>query len=222
MIGAFCFSECEYISLKDEKLNTSECGIYCKLCNKPVIEIDWNDCPAHYATKETEYEECANILRELKRMGVRFAEENGKINMEMIKDEEIVNDIDVFDSNLNIKSSLSKEERLVLSKIQEKLVTKFLKYYTNGYDIENDEFDFYSKNNSSATQRYSSSSSYSSSQSKQSSQFQQQCVPKCPTCGSTNVAPISTGKKMLGLLTLGLASKGIGKSYCCKNCGYYW
>lgn len=72
----------------------------------------------------------------------------------------------------------------------------------------------------SRTKPYVSTPVYTSSS--QSSQSQQQCVPKCPTCGSTNVAPITTGKKMLGLLTLGLASKGIGKSYCCKNCGYYW
>lgn len=47
-------------------------------------------------------------------------------------------------------------------------------------------------------------------------------VPKCPTCGSKNVEPISTTRKIGGLLTLGLASKSVGKSYRCKNCNYYW
>lgn len=47
-------------------------------------------------------------------------------------------------------------------------------------------------------------------------------VPKCPTCGSTNVEPISTTRKLAGVFTLGLASKSVGKSYRCKNCNYYW
>lgn len=46
--------------------------------------------------------------------------------------------------------------------------------------------------------------------------------PKCPTCGSYNVEPLSTTRKVGGLLTVGLASKTIGKSYRCKNCKYYW
>ena len=46
--------------------------------------------------------------------------------------------------------------------------------------------------------------------------------PKCPTCGSYDVEPISTARKLGGALTLGLASKSMGKSYRCKNCNYYW
>lgn len=47
-------------------------------------------------------------------------------------------------------------------------------------------------------------------------------VPHCPTCNSTNVEALSTTRKVAGLLTVGLASKSVGKSYRCKNCKYYW
>lgn len=51
---------------------------------------------------------------------------------------------------------------------------------------------------------------------------QQQNIPKCPTCGSTNVHPISVGKKAVGFLTVGVFSKNFGKSYECDDCKYRW
>lgn len=50
----------------------------------------------------------------------------------------------------------------------------------------------------------------------------EQCIPRCPTCGSTNVEPLSHLRKLGGLLTIGLASKSVGKTYRCLNCKYYW
>lgn len=47
-------------------------------------------------------------------------------------------------------------------------------------------------------------------------------IPRCPTCGSTNVEPISHLRKLGGLLTIGLASKSVGKTYRCLDCKYYW
>ena len=47
-------------------------------------------------------------------------------------------------------------------------------------------------------------------------------TPKCPTCGSTNVHPISAGKKAVGFLTVGVFSKNFGKSYECDDCKYRW
>ena len=47
-------------------------------------------------------------------------------------------------------------------------------------------------------------------------------IPKCPTCGSTKVHPISSGKKALGFLTVGIFSSNFGKTMHCKNCGYKW
>lgn len=59
-------------------------------------------------------------------------------------------------------------------------------------------------------------------QSEQVKNEKEQNTPKCPTCGSTNVEPISTGRKAIELFALGLTSKTVGKSYRCKNCKYYW
>lgn len=47
-------------------------------------------------------------------------------------------------------------------------------------------------------------------------------VPKCPTCGSTNIKKISGTKRWLSTGLFGLASSNIGKSMCCQNCGYKW
>ena len=55
-----------------------------------------------------------------------------------------------------------------------------------------------------------------------SSHSSQQNIPKCPTCGSENVHPISAGKKAVGFLTVGVFSKNFGKSYECENCKYRW
>lgn len=53
-------------------------------------------------------------------------------------------------------------------------------------------------------------------------QPQPQNVPKCPTCGSTNVEKISTAKKAFGFAMVGLFSSNLGKTMHCKNCGYKW
>lgn len=50
----------------------------------------------------------------------------------------------------------------------------------------------------------------------------QQNTPKCPTCGSTNVHPISTAKKATGFVLAGVFSSNFGKSYECENCKYKW
>lgn len=63
----------------------------------------------------------------------------------------------------------------------------------------------------------------SSNSSKKSSHlYKSSNIPKCPTCGSTNVHPISDGKKAMGFLMMGVFSKNFGKSYECDNCKYRW
>lgn len=47
-------------------------------------------------------------------------------------------------------------------------------------------------------------------------------IPKCPTCGSTNIKKISGTKRWLSAGLFGLASSNIGKSMYCQNCGYKW
>lgn len=49
-----------------------------------------------------------------------------------------------------------------------------------------------------------------------------QNIPKCPTCGSTNVEKISTAKKAFGFAMVGLFSSNLGKTMHCRNCGYKW
>lgn len=50
----------------------------------------------------------------------------------------------------------------------------------------------------------------------------EQNKPKCPTCGSTNIQKISTGKKAIGFVAVGVFSSNFGKTMECKNCGYKW
>lgn len=51
---------------------------------------------------------------------------------------------------------------------------------------------------------------------------QTQNIPKCPTCGSTNISKISDTKRFVTTGLFGLASSNIGKTMECKNCGYKW
>ena len=44
------------------------------------------------------------------------------------------------------------------------------------------------------------------------------CVPKCPTCGSTNIKKISTANRIVSTGLFGLASSKIGKQWHCNNC----
>lgn len=53
-------------------------------------------------------------------------------------------------------------------------------------------------------------------------QTQPQNMPKCPTCGSTNVEKISVGKKVVGGAMFGLFSSNVRNTMCCRNCGYKW
>lgn len=47
-------------------------------------------------------------------------------------------------------------------------------------------------------------------------------VPKCPTCGSTNIVKIGIANRVMSIGLFGLASNKIGKTYKCENCGYTW
>ena len=50
----------------------------------------------------------------------------------------------------------------------------------------------------------------------------QQNTPKCPTCGSTTIEKISTAKKAIGFVAVGIFSSNFGKTMHCKQCGYKW
>lgn len=47
-------------------------------------------------------------------------------------------------------------------------------------------------------------------------------VPKCPTCNSENIEKIGVGERVVSVVTLGLFSNKINKTFKCKNCGYIW
>ncbi len=46
--------------------------------------------------------------------------------------------------------------------------------------------------------------------------------PKCPHCHSTQIKSISGLERGASVLTWGLFSKKINKSFKCNNCGYTW
>lgn len=47
-------------------------------------------------------------------------------------------------------------------------------------------------------------------------------IPKCPTCGSIKITKIGTVERAGSVAMFGLASKKIGKTFKCSNCGYTW
>ena len=47
-------------------------------------------------------------------------------------------------------------------------------------------------------------------------------IPKCPTCGSTNLKRISLSSKVISTALFGLLSTKRHKTFHCKNCGYEW
>ena len=47
-------------------------------------------------------------------------------------------------------------------------------------------------------------------------------IPKCPTCGSTNIKKISGTKRYVSTGLFGLGSSNVGKTMECKNCHYKW
>ena len=59
-------------------------------------------------------------------------------------------------------------------------------------------------------------------QQESSKQIEEANQPHCPTCGSTNIQKISGTKRWFSTGLFGLASGDIGKSMCCKKCGYKW
>lgn len=47
-------------------------------------------------------------------------------------------------------------------------------------------------------------------------------IPKCPTCGSTDVEKISATSKVVGGAMFGIFSSNVRNTMHCKNCGYKW
>lgn len=47
-------------------------------------------------------------------------------------------------------------------------------------------------------------------------------VPKCPTCGSTNIRKMGGVERSASIWAFGIFSKKINKTFKCGNCGYTW
>lgn len=47
-------------------------------------------------------------------------------------------------------------------------------------------------------------------------------IPKCPTCGSTNLKKISATSKAVNTIAFGLLGTKRHKTFHCNNCGYTW
>ena len=47
-------------------------------------------------------------------------------------------------------------------------------------------------------------------------------IPKCPTCGSTNIRKMGGVERGASIAAFGIFSKKINKTFKCSNCGYTW
>ena len=52
--------------------------------------------------------------------------------------------------------------------------------------------------------------------------MKQSRVPKCPTCGSTNIRKMGGVERGVSIAAFGIFSKKINKTFKCENCGYTW
>ena len=59
-------------------------------------------------------------------------------------------------------------------------------------------------------------------QEREMEQANQQSVPHCPNCNSTNIRPISGLTRGASIAMFGIFSKKINKSFECLNCRYTW
>lgn len=51
---------------------------------------------------------------------------------------------------------------------------------------------------------------------------EQSRVPKCPTCGSTNIRKMGGVERGASIWAFGIFGKKINKTFKCGNCGYTW
>lgn len=52
--------------------------------------------------------------------------------------------------------------------------------------------------------------------------IKQSNIPKCPTCGSSNIKRVSGTSKAVSVVMFGLLSQKVKKQFRCNNCGYEW
>lgn len=47
-------------------------------------------------------------------------------------------------------------------------------------------------------------------------------IPKCPTCGSTNIRKIKACERTASIIGFGIFSRKANKTWKCENCGHLW
>lgn len=83
--------------------------------------------------------------------------------------------------------------------------------------------DFYCLNDNCRLVNYSDEESEKDQLEKRNYQIiQNNNIPKCPTCQSTNIKRISGMKKVMHGVAFGLFSNVAHSQFECKNCGYKW
>jgi transposase-like protein len=56
----------------------------------------------------------------------------------------------------------------------------------------------------------------------QKEKYKQNCIPKCPICGLTNIKRVSGTSKAVNAAMFGLFAVKWHKTFLCNNCGYEW
>lgn len=51
---------------------------------------------------------------------------------------------------------------------------------------------------------------------------EQSRIPKCPSCGSSNISKIGVINRAVSFTLVGFASSKIGKTHKCNQCGTTW
>ena len=98
--------------------------------------------------------------------------------------------------NISKKAKVSRDDALQLIKAIKEWKFVPHEFYTTDYE----KTEFYQLRNTPA----------------------QKSIPKCPTCQSTKIKKIGSGERAASILTWGLFSKKIQKTFKCEDCGYMW
>ena len=168
-----------------------------------------------------------------------FSSFNIRIELNRLKDAGIINKnikgtYELYELNQNNKEL----SQLLMGKDGEKLlyecINKYIYYRENSFIIEENEGVYLkdlgktkiSNIDKDLKNKYDyfldPTSSNNSINKNNSIESSKKNIPKCPTCGSTNVSKISTINRGISIGLFGLFSGEIGKTMECKNCGYKW
>lgn len=141
----------------------------------------------------------------------------------------------IIDKNKNINKYLitfNGGETIDLTGIEEKITEEELSDSHKVWDILQEEYDagilqftinsMFKFNNYKFPDNYQDLYDAMCEHNVKSREAREASMPKCPTCGSTNIEKISLTKKALGGAMFGILSSDVRKTMHCKKCGYKW